>query len=481
MLNLLNAVTLDKQQLIIIAGIAAALFVAIIIIIACSVRARKKRQRRDNVKTEVKTAQNDQVLQQEVLQKEIIQNSAVEENDSQFAEKNARQAVEESVDVQTDDDAADNFPRDEKLSEVHVGAYDDANTELVNEEFDDETDDEITDEELEEIAASDDDNAEDVEEEVTVQLAEDGNGEEGIVFRRVRYNRSFLARITQADDEAKERYSELKNYLLSYQKVKSAISWKRESFRIGRLTFADIVMRGKKLCLRFATDPKRFDDTKYKVIDLSIRSPKSKQPCMYRITSERKVRYAKEIIDLIIGELSVEKLAEPATENYVMPYRTTEALIDDGLIKVTVIEGVEKADEAGEVELVKKTVTDAEELPKRDFQIFKKVEVSEVDVMSDAEAANIIEYKVIKRKKSKGSKGIINIDVLSMKFPSGAHITIDVLRERRIIPGNVNYIKVLANGILDKPLIVEADDFSLAAVKMIALTGGRVIRTGDKQ
>ena len=41
----------------------------------------------------------------------------------------------------------------------------------------------------------------------------------------------------------------------------------------------------------------------------------------------------------------------------------------------------------------------------------------------------------------------------------------------------VTYVKVLARGTLDKALIVEADDFSPAAIKMIVLTGGEVIRT----
>ena len=37
-------------------------------------------------------------------------------------------------------------------------------------------------------------------------------------------------------------------------------------------------------------------------------------------------------------------------------------------------------------------------------------------------------------------------------------------------------MKILGRGSLDKALIVEAADFSLSAVKMIVLTGGKVIR-----
>ena len=44
------------------------------------------------------------------------------------------------------------------------------------------------------------------------------------------------------------------------------------------------------------------------------------------------------------------------------------------------------------------------------------------------------------------------------------------------VNNKATYIKVLARGSLDKPLDVEADDFSPAAIKMIVLTGGTVSR-----
>ncbi len=494
--NLLNVLNLDKQQLIIIAGLAAVFVVLVIVIVAVSV-SRKKRKSKSL--TQLKDKETDNQIKQDTVQlkqDEVTQNVTEQQVEQQLEQHAEQQPATDGVaEVNLDEAATDETIADESAVDIETvdeSATDDAVVEqtlLPDEvafvdEADDETDDdddEISQDELDELASADDENADDVEEEVTVQLADDGGGSGDIVFRRVIYNRSFLARITQASDEVKDRYSNLKNYLLSFNKVKSSISWKHESFRLGRSTFALFVMRGKKLCLRFATDPKRFDDTKYKVIDLSIRSPKSKQPCLYRITSDRKVKFAKEIIDMLTGELACEKLADSAYENYVMPYRNTDELIDADLIRVKIIEGVENAEvKVDDVEELKEIVRQTEALPKRDFKILEKVEVNEVDVMSDEQAKEIIEYKVVKRKKSKGSKGIINIDVLSKKFQAGSLINLDILRERRIIPNNVNCLKVLANGILDKPLIVEADDFSMQAVKMIALTGGRVIRTNNQ-
>ena len=72
--------------------------------------------------------------------------------------------------------------------------------------------------------------------------------------------------------------------------------------------------------------------------------------------------------------------------------------------------------------------------------------------------------------------GIINVDTLSRSFSAGDRVDINSLKSRSLIPYDTAYIKVLARGMIDKPLCVYANDFSLSAVKMIALTGGKAIK-----
>ena len=181
-------------------------------------------------------------------------------------------------------------------------------------------------EEEEEDDATLADFADEETEEVEVVVTETG--------RVLRYNRSFTARLIQGGDVLQARYTELKNYLLSYKKVKSRISWKRDSFHWGRQTVATFAIRGKTLCLCLATEPNQYEETKYKVKDLRIRSPKTKTPLLYQIRNERRVGYAKDLIDRMMEELGIERLAEAATEDYRLPYETTEALIERELIKV---------------------------------------------------------------------------------------------------------------------------------------------------
>lgn len=179
--------------------------------------------------------------------------------------------------------------------------------------------------------------ADDVDDEESVDVEVDEKG------AAVRYNRSFTARITQASDEIKGRYSELKNHLLSYPKVWSRISWRREIFRIGNKTVAAFVMRGKTLCLCLATDAVIFAGTKYAVEDWSLRSKKNTTPCAYRVKSKRKTAYAKELIDIVLAGFSVLRDDGYEYRDFVMPYQSTYVLIKRRLIKVVgEAEGLEK-------------------------------------------------------------------------------------------------------------------------------------------
>ena len=78
-----------------------------------------------------------------------------------------------------------------------------------------------------------------------------------------------------------------------------------------------------------------------------------------------------------------------------------------------------------------------------------------------------------------GRQGIINIGMLDENFEAGDTITLAILKERGLMPRKVGRMKVLADGILNKPLIIKAESYSIEAIKMIELTGGKVIILKD--
>jgi large subunit ribosomal protein L15 len=69
---------------------------------------------------------------------------------------------------------------------------------------------------------------------------------------------------------------------------------------------------------------------------------------------------------------------------------------------------------------------------------------------------------------------VVNLDVLSERFDAGTVITPELLRERGLIHGARQPIKVLARGDISKKLTVQAHKFSGKAAEKIAAAGGTV-------
>ena len=172
---------------------------------------------------------------------------------------------------------------------------------------------------------------------------EDDDDDESSTFvtegvERVRYDRSFKAKHIQMKDESKEWYSTLKNELLSYQRVKSRLSWRKETFRIGRMPLARFVIRGKTLCLLLAIEPSGLQGTKFTVADVSAVAATADTPCQYRIKSARRAKYAKELIGIVMKELNMRKIPDYVAQDFFVPYEGTVALMEKGLTKRVVSE-----------------------------------------------------------------------------------------------------------------------------------------------
>lgn len=301
------------------------------------------------------------------------------------------------------------------------------------------------------------------------------------MFIRYRYNRSFEAKLIQSDDTVKRYYSELKNCLLSYKKVTPRISWRHESFRKGRPAAAKFVIRGKTLCLCLALDPENYEESKYIVDDMSRYAKFAGTPLMYRIKNERRLRYAKELIAFLFE--GTEPSGHEEEDFAAIPYEDTQSLVERGLIKIVSYK---------EVAIEEKAENEEEEFEDDDDFAGEEFDDDDDDEMDEVSASDVGSFMADDRAKlrvQEGSEisdrtksGIVNVDTLGKFFNEGEKVTVDEIKRRvSYFPKNVTYIKVLARGTLDKPLVVVADDFSLEAVKMIVLTGGRAIRTRKKQ
>ena len=334
-------------------------------------------------------------------------------------------------------------------------------------------------------------------------------------YVRVRYDRSFEAKLIQADDTLKRWYSELKNELLSYKKVTSRLSWQHEAFRLGRGTVAKLVIRGKTLRIYLALDPSAYDGSKYVVEDASEHAKFEKTPLLYRIRSERRCRYAKELIAAAIAALGGDRGQEQDTDYASVPYENTQELIGRGLVRIVEVrrrtqgggktelladedEAEDEDDlvvESSELEAESEEETAAEPASEREQEAVSEIEpetepeaVEEPEPLPDPAVEHRVSVAVAEQLMTdeealvlaaeagsdRQRQTIVNIDTLGEYFADGERVTIDEMRERiPFFDQKATSVKVLARGVLNKTLEVEADDFSLAAVKMILLLGGK--------
>ena len=70
----------------------------------------------------------------------------------------------------------------------------------------------------------------------------------------------------------------------------------------------------------------------------------------------------------------------------------------------------------------------------------------------------------------------ISVGELSDAFVSGDRVDINALKQRGLVSNETGYLRITTGGKIDKPLTVYANEFSLSAVKMIALSGGQAVK-----
>ena len=353
----------------------------------------------------------------------------------------------------------------------------------------------------------------------------------------VRYRSSFMSRLIQGDSSLQDYYTVIKNTLLSYKGIKARMSWNIESFNKSRDPIARINAKGKALMLYLALDPKDYNVNKYHFTDVSGKPKFDVTPMMIKVRSNRSLKYALELIEELMRklELPLGKPANvdyhmPYETNEQLVAKKLVKLIlpagvkldgDESIIKVDVGDFIgshetdgneKKAEEPAQVEepvaeepaqveepvaeepaqveepvaeepaQVEEPVAEepaqveepvAEEPAQVEEPAHVFISSEEADIrLSDEEAEQSLE-KIAPIEIRSGKLVEINIGTICENYDDGELVTLESLKEKRLIPKNAGRIKVLAGGVMTKALTIEADKYSIQAVKMITLAGGK--------
>ena len=242
---------------------------------------------------------------QEVVDEPAEEDAPVETEAEELAEEPVQEVVDEPVEEETEESAASDEVADESAEEV--SAADEAERELS----------------IAEAAAE------------TEALRETAQ-EQG---KTVRLKRSYECKLRQADDEIKYYYSEIKNELLAYSRVKSGISWNGDRFNLGRDTIAKININGKTLCLYLALNPDEYSITKYHHKYVGDIKAYESTPMMVKVKSNMGLKKAVQLIFEMMEHLKAQrKHRTPVDYVAEYPYKSDEELIAEGLIKASITE-----------------------------------------------------------------------------------------------------------------------------------------------
>lgn len=154
-----------------------------------------------------------------------------------------------------------------------------------------------------------------------------------------RYKRSFRAKIIESADAVKESYFALKNALLSYAGVNSQINWSNDRFFMAGETVARISVRGKTLCLYLDLDPAAYPASVYHQRTVGDTKQYEKTPMMVKVKSATALKRALQLVAILMERLdtvSVER--EPVDYAEEFAFRSQEELIQEGLIKTSLVE-----------------------------------------------------------------------------------------------------------------------------------------------
>lgn len=149
-----------------------------------------------------------------------------------------------------------------------------------------------------------------------------------------RLKRSYECKLRQSSDELKQYVGNIKNTLLSYEKVKSNVSWNCDRFNYGRATVAKMNIIGKTLCLYLALNPDDYSTTKYHQKSVGDVKAYESTPMMVKVKSNMAVKRASALVTEMMDSLGAKRQEiEPVDYVSVYEYKTDEEMIEAGEIK----------------------------------------------------------------------------------------------------------------------------------------------------
>lgn len=171
------------------------------------------------------------------------------------------------------------------------------------------------------------------QEDVVQQVIDEVNEqvEDNVLLITRRDRRHFKQKLIDSSDIIQDRYEQVVDLISRIQGIRVIEGKKQESFKKGHNPVARLTFRGKTLCILLALNPEEYQNTKYIFTDISEFKTHTLYPMRVKLTSDRQVRWAKELINDIItknGYTLLEEKVQPKTEEVPVEKQTVEQTVE---------------------------------------------------------------------------------------------------------------------------------------------------------
>ncbi|MDE7372764.1 MAG: uL15 family ribosomal protein, partial [Clostridia bacterium] len=295
----------------------------------------------------------------------------------------------------------------------------------------------------------DDDDFDDEEEwDSILDEDEDDNFVESVIIeadgtvRKVSPN--FRMRLKESSEKNREWYAAIKNLFCSQKGVTYRVCKRVEKIRYQGNVIAVIGIAKRSIKLWLALKPYEYDARRYHHKDVSDKPRFVDVPLYVRVGSDRALTRAQELILALFQEQSMEarkRYNDRDIQELIFTLKHNRLLTD-----------------------------------KRNKQLLAEVmHVHDCDILDNETAEKCIEFKNVDFIDDHVIEPV-KLDDIDANFQDGNRVTLDKLRKVGLVSEDCTGYTVTADKRLTKPLIIVANDFTLEAVKLITLTGGRVIK-----
>jgi aquaporin Z len=128
------------------------------------------------------------------------------------------------------------------------------------------------------------------------------------VAKKLEINRvSFDKKLSKADSDLKKKYQSIKAELEAYG-IKSRVSFEGDTFRLHKVAYAFITIRGKSLKVYYKLNPKKYAQSPIPVKDESSKKKYVEIPAVIKVKSDLSAKRAVMLVDDTMKEAGIQRI-----------------------------------------------------------------------------------------------------------------------------------------------------------------------------